>query len=186
MGSESGGVQNEVLACGGGRRAPRIRPPPLCVRRLRLIMKTTCASAGGFQSRSALCSTVTGCAGHVQSSPNRAISPVSGWWSITPSAAVQGWGPVAPLLAGGASRRPHRAGRTQHTPSTAAQTPPQFNPQRHAGLTTWSASRSASRSAGRRTFRGRRALRDLYKHSRRPRGRLRCVIQRTASIRASL
>ena len=111
------------------------------------IMKTTCASAGGFQSRSALCSTVTGCAGHVQSSPNRAISPVSGWWSITPSAAVQGWGPVAPLLAGGASRRPHRAGRTQHTPSTAAQTPPQFNPQRHAGLTTWSASRSASRSA---------------------------------------
>ena len=49
----------------------------------------------------------------------------------------------------------HRAGRTQHTPSTAAQTPPQFNPQRHAGVTTWSASRSASRSAGRRTFRGR-------------------------------
>ena len=45
--------------------------------------------------------------------------------------------------------------RTQHTPSTAAQTPPQFNPQRHAGVTTWSASRSASRSAGRRTFRGR-------------------------------
>ena len=44
---------------------------------------------------------------------------------------------------------------TQHTPSTAAQTPPQFNPQRHAGVTTWSASRSASRSAGRRTFRGR-------------------------------
>ena len=47
----------------------------------------------------------------------------------------------------GASRPPHRAGRTQHTPSTAAQTPPQFNPQRHAGVTTWSASRSASRSA---------------------------------------
>ena len=55
----------------------------------------------------------------------------------------------------GASRPPHRAGRTQRTPSTAAQTPPQFNPQRHAGVTTWSASRSASRSAGRRTFRGR-------------------------------
>ena len=59
MGSESGGVQNEVLACGGGRRAPRIRPPPLCVRRLRHIMKTTCTSAGGFQSRSALCSTAS-------------------------------------------------------------------------------------------------------------------------------
>ena len=44
---------------------------------------------------------------------------------------------------------------TGDTPSTAAQTPPQFNPQRHAGVTTWSASRSASRSAGRRTFRGR-------------------------------
>ena len=97
MGSESGGVQNEVLACGGGRRAPRIRPPPLCVRRLRQIMKTTCTSAGGFQSRSALCSTVTGCAGHVQSSPNRAICPVSGWWSLTPSAATQGWSlPGAP------------------------------------------------------------------------------------------
>ena len=97
MGSESGGVQNEVLACGGGRRAPRIRPPPRRRRRLRHIMKTTCTSGGGFQSRSALCSTVTGCAGHVQSSPNRAISPVSGWWSITPSAAGQGWSlPGAP------------------------------------------------------------------------------------------
>ena len=67
-----------------------------------------------------------------------------------PSAIARRRGP-----AHGASRPPHRAGRTQHTPSTAAQTPPQFNPQRHAGVTTWSASRSASRSAGRRTFRGR-------------------------------
>ena len=65
-----------------------------------------------------------------------------------PSAIARRRGP-----AHGASRPPHRAGRTQHTPSTAAQTPPQFNPQRHAGVTTWSASRSASRSAGRRTFR---------------------------------
>ena len=67
-----------------------------------------------------------------------------------PSAIARRRGP-----AHGASRPPHRAGRTQHTPSTAAQTPPHFNPQRHAGVTTWSASRSASRSAGRRTFRGR-------------------------------
>ena len=67
-----------------------------------------------------------------------------------PSAIARRRGP-----AHGASRPPHRAGRTQHTPSTAAQTPPQFNPQRHAGVTTRSASRSASRSAGRRTFRGR-------------------------------
>ena len=97
MGSESGGVQNEVLACGGGRRAPRIRPPPLCVRRLRHIMKTTCTSAGGFQSRSALCSTVTGCAGHVQSSPNRASSPFSSCTPITGSAPTEGWSlPGAP------------------------------------------------------------------------------------------
>ena len=67
-----------------------------------------------------------------------------------PSAIARRRGP-----AHGASRPPHRAGRTQHTPSTAAQTPPQFNPQRHAGVTTRSASRSASRSAGRRTFCGR-------------------------------
>ena len=59
-----------------------------------------------------------------------------------PSAIARRRGP-----AHGASRPPHRVGRTQHTPSTAAQTPPQFNPQRHAGVTTWSASRSASRSA---------------------------------------
>ena len=67
-----------------------------------------------------------------------------------PSAIARRRGPTH-----GASRPPHQAGRTQHPPSTAAQTPPQFNPQRHAGVTTWSASRSASRSAGRRTFRGR-------------------------------
>ena len=44
-----------------------------------------------------------------------------------PSAIARRRGP-----AHGASRPPHRAGRTQHTPSTAAQTPPQFNPQRTA------------------------------------------------------
>ena len=81
-------VGKDVTLAWAPRPLPRQPPPP---------PKSTCTSAGGFQSRSALCSTVTGCAGHVQSSPNRAICPVSAWWSITPSAAAQGWSlPGAP------------------------------------------------------------------------------------------
>ena len=43
----------------------------------------------------------------------------------------------------GASRPPHRAGRTQHTRRPAAQTPPQFKPWRHAGVTSSSASQQS-------------------------------------------
>ncbi len=66
----------------------------------------------------------------------------------------------------GASRPPHRAGRTQHTRRPAAQTPPHFKPSRHVGVTSSSASRSASRSSGRRTNRGRSPTRGSRTRSR--------------------